>query len=152
MFSLCNFVSNSITRLPLAASSSAEFAFFTEENQLIQIFNCIQGEQTSTVSNLHFTKLDTDGYKAHYKCTGCGNLFSDAKGARQVTLQQVTTDKASHKFTDGLCGVSEIVAISSNPFGTTGDVTYPVLLKKPGKRACQTGTGVTASLYTASLT
>lgn len=77
-----------------------------------KLFTDATGDVETTLANLTIPKLQhthslksvaqvnatetATGVKAHYKCTGCGKLFTDSQGKNETTLSALTIPKLQH--------------------------------------------------------
>ncbi len=46
---------------------------------------------------------DTVGYRAHYACKGCGQLFADEKGFAAIEAASITINALGHNYVNGAC-------------------------------------------------
>ncbi len=87
-----------------------------------------------------------DGYEAHYRCSVCGNLFSDEAGNTEISLEDVTIPATGHSygepawtwtalsgatatFTCSACGNEQTVTAN-----ITSEVTTPAACEAEGVR------------------
>ena len=67
-----------------------------------------------TYHNQQIVKVDAkaptcteSGVKEHYKCTGCGKLYSNVDGLTEITLEEVTIKATGHKWSKPVITFSE---------------------------------------------
>ena len=96
-------------------TSNVQFAFhfyktyaqYTESDGMFAVDNvklvtgdedpCAKGHQLTAVAEVPAT-CETAGVKAHWVCSVCGKLFSDAEGKTETTLEKLTIPATGHAY------------------------------------------------------
>ena len=96
-------------------TSNVQFAFhfyktyaqYTESDGMFAVDNvklvtsdedpCANGHTLTAVEAVPAT-CETAGVKAHWKCEGCGKLFSDAEGKTETTLERLAIPATGHAY------------------------------------------------------
>lgn len=68
-----------------------------------------------------------NGYEAHYKCTGCGKLFSDSAGENEIALSAITIPATGEHHVTGLVeidGVAYTQCTTCNKYFTSWLAPY----------------------------
>jgi uncharacterized repeat protein (TIGR01451 family) len=73
----------------------------TEVTELTALYIAATGHKLTRVIEVAATCTET-GVAAHYKCSVCGKLFTDAAGTKEVTASALTIPMLSHTWDEGV--------------------------------------------------